>query len=108
MQMQQNRAVLKESTQIYSENLNRSVSLDFYLPTQVSDPREMSLLLINDGQDLEKAGLKHMAQLPSMIIRGEAPKQKTTLNLFLKSCFPISAKNTMCRISKRKPLQDSR
>jgi enterochelin esterase-like enzyme len=58
MQMKQNKAVLKESAQIHSENLDRSVSIDFYLPTQVTDPAEMSLLLINDGQDLEKAGLR--------------------------------------------------
>lgn len=51
-------AVLQESAQIDSENLSRTVTLDFYLPTQVLDPGEMSLLLINDGQDLEKAGLK--------------------------------------------------
>jgi len=56
--MQQNKAVLKETAKIDSENLDRSVSVDFYLPTWVTDPREMSLLLINDGQDLEKAGLK--------------------------------------------------
>lgn len=32
--------------------LNREVKVDFYLPMDVPEPSEMSLLLVNDGQDL--------------------------------------------------------
>lgn len=35
-----------------SAYLKRDVKVDCYLPTNVDDPAEMSLLLINDGQDL--------------------------------------------------------
>jgi enterochelin esterase-like enzyme len=37
---------------IPSECLERDVTVDFYLPTQASSFDEMSLLLVNDGQDL--------------------------------------------------------
>ena len=35
-----------------SECLDREVKVDCYIPTTVSDPSSLSLLLINDGQDL--------------------------------------------------------
>ena len=37
---------------IFSTFLERAVILDIYLPTNISNPEELSLLLINDGQDL--------------------------------------------------------
>lgn len=37
---------------IQSAHLERGVIVDFYLPTSVPKPDELSLLLINDGQDL--------------------------------------------------------
>lgn len=43
-----------ESIEIDSVYLEREVKVDFYLPTNVAQPVEMSLLLINDGQDLPK------------------------------------------------------
>ena len=43
-----------ESVLLKSELLERDVKIDMYLPTSVHDPSEMSLLLINDGQDLPK------------------------------------------------------
>ncbi|HLY70014.1 MAG TPA: alpha/beta hydrolase-fold protein [Puia sp.] len=46
--------ILEESVELKSELLNRTVKVDFYLPTNISDPSGMSLLLINDGQDMEK------------------------------------------------------
>jgi enterochelin esterase-like enzyme len=52
--------VLRESIQLKSEPLRRSVMVDFYLPRPVSDPGGMSLLLINDGQDMEKLRLISM------------------------------------------------
>jgi esterase/lipase superfamily enzyme len=46
--------ILVERTSLYSELLEREVITDFYLPVNVEHPENMSLLLINDGQDLPK------------------------------------------------------
>ena len=51
-------AILIENTSVQSEFLQREVKIDFYLPTNIADPSQLSLLLINDGQDMEKAGLQ--------------------------------------------------
>jgi enterochelin esterase-like enzyme len=53
-------AVLKESREITSSLLGRTVKLDCFLPTAVQDPGSMSLLLINDGQDMEQLGFHAM------------------------------------------------
>ncbi len=52
------KTVLKESIIIDSPPLERDVKVDIYLPAQLSAPGSMSLLLINDGQDMEKLGLE--------------------------------------------------
>ncbi len=52
--------IIKEGKELESKLLKRRVPVDFYLPTHVAQPEEMSLLLINDGQDLGKLGLKAM------------------------------------------------
>jgi enterochelin esterase-like enzyme len=46
--------ILVENMVIDSIYLEREVKVDFYLPTNVAKPGEMSLLLVNDGQDLPK------------------------------------------------------
>ena len=46
--------VLIERTIISSKLLEREVIIDAYLPTNIAHPESMSLLLINDGQDLPK------------------------------------------------------
>ncbi len=46
--------IIVERTVINSTFLEREVIVDAYLPTNVTDPANMSLLLINDGQDLPK------------------------------------------------------
>nr|WP_294903916.1 alpha/beta hydrolase-fold protein [uncultured Lacibacter sp.] len=46
--------LLFESVVLQSELLERDVKVDLYLPSAVENPAEMSLLLINDGQDLPK------------------------------------------------------
>jgi len=51
-------AILIENTSVQSVFLQREVKIDFYLPTNIADPSQLSLLLINDGQDMEKAGLQ--------------------------------------------------
>lgn len=38
------------------------MTVDFFLPTNVADPSVMRLLLINDGQDMEKLGLASLLQ----------------------------------------------
>ncbi|MBL7745582.1 MAG: esterase [Chitinophagaceae bacterium] len=50
--------ILVENTVLISEHLHREVKVDFFLPKNVADPSQMSLLLINDGQDMEKLGLE--------------------------------------------------
>lgn len=45
---------LIEEQELFSDHLERQVKIDCYLPVHVKDPSSMSLLLINDGQDLPK------------------------------------------------------
>lgn len=54
--------IIKESALLESTHLQRSVTVDFYLPVNVQYPEGMSLLLINDGQDMDKAGLENMLE----------------------------------------------
>lgn len=46
--------LIVERQELQSLHLHRAITLDFYLPKNVSIPSHLSLLLINDGQDLEK------------------------------------------------------
>jgi enterochelin esterase-like enzyme len=50
--------ILVENSSIESTFLDREVKVDFYLPQNVTDPSQMSLLLINDGQDMKKMGFE--------------------------------------------------
>lgn len=50
----QNSTIVIEQQIIYSQYLEREVVFDAYLPTNILQPEHMSLLLINDGQDLPK------------------------------------------------------
>ncbi len=50
----QHQTIILEQQIIYSQYLEREVIVDAYLPTNVLQPEQMSLLLINDGQDLLK------------------------------------------------------
>ncbi|MDB5253762.1 MAG: Enterochelin esterase [Flaviaesturariibacter sp.] len=47
-------AIIVEQKLIYATVLRRYVTVDFYLPKNVPRPSELSLLLINDGQDLPR------------------------------------------------------
>jgi len=49
--------LLVESRSLLSVFLGREVKIDFYLPKNVPHPSEMSLLLINDGQNMKEVGL---------------------------------------------------
>jgi len=55
-------AILVESISFQSVFLQREVTIDFYLPVGVSEPTQMSLLLINDGQNMEEAGFKKILE----------------------------------------------
>ena len=46
--------IITESLTLNSQFLQREVMLDVYLPVNILQPEQMSLLLINDGQDLPK------------------------------------------------------
>jgi enterochelin esterase-like enzyme len=56
MQVTNVSGILVEKTSIESRFLERDVKVDFYMPNNVSDLSQTSLLLINDGQDMEKMG----------------------------------------------------
>lgn len=45
-----------EQQEITSKFLARKVTVDFYLPKNIEHPQQLSLLLINDGQNLEQMG----------------------------------------------------
>jgi len=57
MEIAKRSVLLIENVEIKSRLLKRMVKLDFFLPTCVKDPSDMSLLLINDGQDMMELGL---------------------------------------------------
>ncbi len=52
--------IVVEKTVVSSVHLGREVLVDFYLPRNVEDPASLSLLLINDGQNMEELGLETM------------------------------------------------
>jgi enterochelin esterase-like enzyme len=60
MQLANVPGILVETTTIESTFLERDVKVDVYLPRNVADPSQMSLLLINDGQDLLKMPFDEM------------------------------------------------
>ena len=47
-------SVITENLSLYSEYLKRDVNIDCYIPILPGSSQEISLLLINDGQDLPK------------------------------------------------------
>lgn len=62
MQLANVSGILVENTSIESIFLEREVKVDFYLPHHIADFSQMSLLLINDGQDMAKLGLKKILE----------------------------------------------
>jgi enterochelin esterase-like enzyme len=51
---------LVESFTYDSDYLDREIKLDTYLPKNITEPSSITLLLINDGQDMERLGLAEM------------------------------------------------
>ena len=62
-------SLLVEQYILSSEYLQRDVIFDVYLPVALSRPEQMSLLLINDGQDLLKMPFDEM--LEGLMTKGE-------------------------------------
>jgi enterochelin esterase-like enzyme len=62
METEKAQHMLMETTEIESAFLDREVKVDFYLPINVADPSQISLLLINDGQDMEKMGFEQILE----------------------------------------------
>jgi enterochelin esterase-like enzyme len=60
MQTETGIGLVVETAEYPSEFLERSVLIDFYLPANIGEPKELSLLLINDGQDLRTMGFEKM------------------------------------------------
>lgn len=60
MQSTQVPGILLENAVIESVWLQREVKIDFYLPRNVAEPSQMSLLLINDGQNMEEMGFEQI------------------------------------------------
>jgi enterochelin esterase-like enzyme len=56
MQLEKQSAILVENASITSILLDREVKVDLYMPAQVTDSSQLSLLLINDGQNMEEMG----------------------------------------------------
>ena len=52
--------IMVETVALPSEFLDRTVTINFYLPAPNTRPEETSLLLVNDGQDLEAMGFDKM------------------------------------------------
>ena len=57
-----NQHIIIEKHNIYSSFLMRHVKVDCYLPTNVAVPAAISLLLINDGQDLVTMNFKNILE----------------------------------------------
>ncbi len=64
-----NSIVIKEQKVIYSQYLEREVIFDAYLPTNIAEPEQLSLLFINDGQDLPTMPFEEI--LNSLITSGD-------------------------------------
>src|SRR5271170_1506701 len=62
MKIEKRNGVLRETKEIRSHNLDRMVTVDCYLPIHLTKHGEMNLLLINDGQDMEKLAFESILE----------------------------------------------
>jgi enterochelin esterase-like enzyme len=62
MHVEKESSILVESALLESTHLKRTVTVDFYLPVNVAQPEEMSLLFINDGQDMRKISFENILE----------------------------------------------
>ncbi|TMI97434.1 MAG: esterase [Bacteroidetes bacterium] len=54
--------ILIENTTVHSQFLHRDVKADFYFPKKIANQAKLSLLLINDGQNMKELGLKNILE----------------------------------------------
>ena len=54
--------ILTENTAIHSRFLHRDVKVDFFIPKNITVDSQVSLLLINDGQNMKELGLKSILE----------------------------------------------
>ncbi|HET9824719.1 MAG TPA: alpha/beta hydrolase-fold protein [Chitinophagaceae bacterium] len=54
--------ILIENTVIHSRFLHREVKIDFFIPKNIIGHSQVSLLLINDGQNMKELGLKFILE----------------------------------------------
>ena len=52
MQIEKSRGIIVEPTELFSDFLQRTVKIDYYLPEEFPKAGELNVLLVNDGQDL--------------------------------------------------------
>lgn len=60
MQTEVSNGITVDTIELPSEVLNRPVTINFYGPPQLAGSKECSLLLFNDGQDIEAMGFDKM------------------------------------------------
>jgi len=60
MQVTGQSSILIENNKVLSIHLEREVKVDFFLPRNVAEPGALSLLLINDGQNMSEIGLEQI------------------------------------------------
>ena len=62
MQTEKKQGIILETVEVQSSLLQRAVKVDYFLPAFLEKSSSPALLLINDGQDMEALGLKHILE----------------------------------------------
>lgn len=60
MQTELSTGVMVETVELPSEALQRTITINFYSPAHIPADNQLSLLLLNDGQDIEAMGFDKM------------------------------------------------
>ncbi|MEJ7674446.1 MAG: alpha/beta hydrolase-fold protein [Chitinophagaceae bacterium] len=68
MEVEKSAGILIETHVLFSFYLDRKVTLDFYLPTSILNHYDISLLLINDGQNLSEMKFENILEEHAEII----------------------------------------
>jgi enterochelin esterase-like enzyme len=55
-------SILTENATVHSQFLERDVQIDFFLPGNIGHPANASLLLVNDGQNMNELGLVNILE----------------------------------------------
>src|SRR4029078_13087127 len=55
-------SILTETVTVHSQCLGRDVQIDFFLPREMDDSPNPSLLLVNDGQNMNDLGLQNILE----------------------------------------------